>query len=69
MITWPVCIEYFCKVIIYFTFNMSIVYITFILYISALVEPSLTLLLTTCHPKAVGGVCYDTVTNCITDTW
>ena len=48
---------------------MSIVYVTYILYILALVEPSQALLPTTCHPKAVGGVCYDTITDCIIDTW
>ena len=34
----------------------------------ALVEPSEALLPTTCQPKAVGGVCYDTITDHITDT-
>ena len=47
---------------------MPFVYVTCILYILALVEPSEALLPTTCHPKAVGGVCYGPITDCIIDT-
>ena len=38
----------------------TFLYATCILYIVDLVEPSKALLLTTCHPKAVGGVCHAT---------
>ena len=59
----PICIEYFCIDIIYFTFYIFIVYVTCILYILGLVEPSKALFPTICHPTAVGGVCYGTFTN------
>ena len=55
-------------IIIFVLYYMSIVYITCKLYILALVEPSKALLPTTCHPKAVGGVCYGTVTDCMINT-
>ena len=47
---------------------MSIMYVTCILYILALVEPSKAILPTTCHPKAVGEVCHATITNHTIDT-
>ena len=71
MIMHATCIEYF----LYNYYYLLCFYITYllytlhILYILALVESSQALLPTTCHPKAVGGVCYGTITNCIIDTW
>ena len=44
--------------IIYFYFNVICIHV--ILYILALMEPSKGLLLTTCHCKAVEGVCHAT---------
>ena len=49
---------------------LYILYVTclFIYFYLALVDPSSALLLTTCHPKAVGGVCYATITDCVVDS-
>ena len=51
MIMCHTCIT--CNIIII----LYCIYVTCISYILVLVEPSLVLLPTTCHPKAVPGVC------------
>ena len=43
-----------------FTYTSCVICMHVYVYILALVEPSYALLLTTCHPKAVGGVCHAT---------
>ena len=47
---------------------MPIVYVLCMLYILALVELSEALLPTTCHPKAIGGVCWGPIVGSIIDT-